>query len=94
MYQSENFAAVDFSAYVICLCDYLGDACVVNPTRIRIAVSVEGIHLPIPKAVPCGLLISKLVINALKYAFPDERSGTISVTMSRSEPGMVQLLPL
>jgi two-component sensor histidine kinase len=36
-------------------------------------------------AVPCSLIISELVSNALKYAFPDRNAGEISIDLHHSQ---------
>jgi PAS domain S-box-containing protein len=40
---------------------------------------------PIDRAVPLALILSELVTNAVKYAFPDGRGGTIRVSVRRVE---------
>jgi two-component system, sensor histidine kinase PdtaS len=42
---------------------------------------VEDLSLNIDTAVPCGLIISELVSNSLKYAFPTEKDGEILVSL-------------
>jgi two-component sensor histidine kinase len=39
--------------------------------------------LDIEKVVPCGLLITELLSNALKHAFPEGRSGSVKVEIRR-----------
>ena len=42
-------------------------------------------------AVPIGLIVNELVENALKYAFPDDRAGLITVTFDLDEVGRLHL---
>ncbi|MBT7617502.1 MAG: sensor histidine kinase [Calditrichaeota bacterium] len=37
------------------------------------------------QAYPLGLIINELISNSLKYAFPDEREGEISVSIQRRD---------
>ncbi len=41
--------------------------------------------LAIDTAIPCGLMINELVSNSLKYAFPDNRRGEISINLQFGE---------
>jgi two-component sensor histidine kinase len=42
-------------------------------------------------AIPLGLLVTELVTNSLKHAFPDG-NGNIDVTLDRSETGNIALV--
>ena len=46
-----------------------------------ILLEIEKITLNMETAVPCGLIISEIVSNSLKYAFPNERKGEIYVSL-------------
>jgi two-component sensor histidine kinase len=49
--------------------------------NIRCEVHADDIALPIDRAIPCGLIVNEVVTNALKHAFPDERTGRVDVSM-------------
>lgn len=67
LYQSTNLAAIDFDAYLRRLCANILST--YDAGRVDIEIQAEGVVLDIERAVPCGLLVSELVSNALKHAF-------------------------
>jgi two-component sensor histidine kinase len=42
-------------------------------------VSAEPHRIALVHAKPLGLILNELVVNALKYAFPDDRPGIVSI---------------
>jgi PAS domain S-box-containing protein len=87
LYRSENLARVDFPAYVENLCAHLCYAFGVDATRIQLVRHVAGIGLELDEAVPCGLIINELVSNALKHAFPEGRTGQITLELRAAADG-------
>lgn len=91
LYQSRDLARVDFNEYVRNLTKYLMRSYNVNQGTVKLNIDIEEILLGVDHAIPCGLIINELVSNALKYAFPGNRGGQITVNM-RKESGEYMLI--
>jgi two-component sensor histidine kinase len=64
-----------------------------NDDRIRLEAKMEDeILVDADTAVPLGIVLTELITNAVKYAFPTPRSGTILVQGRRSQPGWIELV--
>lgn len=79
LYQSADLARMDFADYVDKLTDNLLRTYSVRMDKIKILLDMDKVPLNLDIAIPCGLILTELVSNALKYAYPGDQEGTIHV---------------
>ncbi len=59
--------------------------------RIRLDVEAPELQMSSDQAVPVALIVTEAVSNAVKYAFPGARSGTVSVRLCTLAGGRISL---
>jgi len=73
---------VDLRPYLTSLCNSLGASMICEQEQLRLEASVDDRAVSADEAMSLGLIVTELVINALKHAFPDRRNGRIAVGYS------------
>jgi two-component sensor histidine kinase/PAS domain-containing protein len=84
LYRAEDLSRVDFSDYIHALVDDIAKSAESLNSGITMEVEAGDIFLGIDMAIPCGLVINELLINALKYAFPPGSPGKLRISMRKT----------
>ena len=89
--KADTVEAVDAATYLDELCrDLIASVHKEGSTSIVLKTDIESELLPTDRAIPIGLIVNELVTNAVKYGFPGEAKGTVTVTLKRV-PGELRL---
>jgi two-component sensor histidine kinase len=84
LYQSDSLATIDMKWYIRELVSYMRE-CFDIDKIVRFLIEADELSLDVAQAVPVGLILNEAVTNSIKYAFPDNRSGTISIILQHED---------
>jgi two-component sensor histidine kinase len=90
LYQGDNLGSIEMKDYFINLSEGILDTFDVED-RVKIECAMDNLELDVDTAVPIGLIVNELLTNALKYAFPNDKKGSIEISLSQSTPELLTL---
>jgi PAS domain S-box-containing protein len=92
LYQSKTLASVSLPDYIRSLAQGIVGAASVTAQSVHLDLDIADIELPVDQAIPCGLILNELIVNALKHAFPGQQQRSIRVSCDRVEVTHVRLI--
>lgn len=91
LYKGKKLSRITMSEYIQDLVNLLAASGGIPAANIETTFDLEDIESLIDVAIPTGLIITELVSNSLKHAFPKGQGGRIHVCFHRCGKGKVEL---
>jgi two-component sensor histidine kinase len=85
LYQSINLSEINMQEYIKNLSEDLLCSFCSDSDQVAISIHAEEVVVPIDTAIPCALLINEILSNSIKYAFPGNRNGKITISMNKTD---------
>jgi len=90
LYQGENLGHIEMKDYLINLSESILDSFGADK-RVTVECAMDQLEVDIDTAVPLGLIVSELLTNTLKYAFPEGQKGKVQIKLQRQINGVLHL---
>ena len=90
--QTRNVARIPAAEYINRLSTQVFQAYAPPGDRITLSLQADPIWIAVRNAVPCGLLVNELLSNSLKYAFPGDRGGEITIALRATSEGQMVIV--
>jgi two-component sensor histidine kinase len=88
LYKTEAGSKIDLGEYVRNVGNFLSD---VAPGHVAVETDVQPVIVSSQQAASVGILLNELATNAFKHAFPEDRQGTVRLSLKRLEDGLVSV---
>ncbi|MBN1888867.1 MAG: PAS domain S-box protein [Thermoflexales bacterium] len=85
LYEGRDLSSINLQQYVADLAEsLLTSRQMIAAGQIQLKLELQAITVLFDVAIPCGLILTELITNALEHAFPPGRAGTIHIQMYRA----------
>jgi PAS domain S-box-containing protein len=79
----------DIPQYINKLITYIIRLYNTDTNRVTVNIDVDNMKLGIDTVIPLGLIINEIITNSVQYAFPEETSGKINLSLKRTKDNLI-----
>ena len=90
LYKTGDLSRINLSEYIRELTELIAQSYLDHSGKIKLEFKLDEAEALIDKAIPAGLILTELVTNAFKHAFPGTRGGLIEIILTTID-GKLQL---
>lgn len=91
LYKSDNLSLIQMDVHLGALVQAIERNYFNEYSRIRVSVNADPVQLGIEQATPLGMIVSELLSNAYKHAFPGDRTGKIHIDLIQTDETVLEL---
>lgn len=90
LYRSPDLARISVATYLAQMIASVQQSFARLGDKVRLVCEIDPrLVVDIDIAIPLGLIVTELVANSIKHAFPNERPGRISVALNGAEAAII-----
>ena len=82
LFDTRNVSQISLREYIKKFSDLIFQKFMVSYDKISLDLKLDDLYLIIDTAIPLGLILNELMTNSIKYAFPENRKGIISISLT------------
>ncbi len=79
LYRSKDLSQINYADYLKDMATTMFNSYNVAASQISLDIDASSVTIDIERAVPVSLIVSEMLTNSLKHAFPDRRKGRIAI---------------
>jgi len=83
LHRSNDLSSINMPEYLRTLTGHVFRSYGVDPSQLILELAVEDIAFDVDTGLTCGLIVDELLSNCLKHAFPNGRSGRVTVELRK-----------
>lgn len=92
LYNTKQHRTIQMHDYISELLNYLRHSYGFAGRQLELKLNLEPIDLDVDKAIPLGLILNEIILNAFKHAFIDHSDPMLSVSMTRQKTNRLTIV--
>ena len=91
LYSAQDLSHINFKDYLNDFLRLLSSSYMIDEKRIKLELDLKDVFTSVDTSIPLGLVITELISNVFKHAFPAEKKGVLKIKLLRDKENKLLL---